>query len=178
MYTARYAEAGQERRAHRQWKLCVHIELTTLQHCYPSAGSCLVCCCHCCTATHTNSCCFAAAALFHSRSYEGATAAAASDSIMVNQGGKRGRRGTVIANSMLTGSTSALPAASRRGSFGTTAQPVGSMALSGNPNGRIQIAQVRRVWLRAGVAAAFCGRVAAKESCSGCIQTGDQTKME
>jgi hypothetical protein len=75
--------------------------------------------------------------------YEGATAAAASDSIMVNQGGKRGRRGTVIANSMMTGSTSALPAASRRGSFGTTSQPVSAMALSGNPNGRIQIAQVR-----------------------------------
>lgn len=80
----------------------------------------------------------------YSNTYEGATSAAASDSIMVNQGGKRGRRGTTIANSMLTASTAALPAASRRGSFGTTAQPVGSMALSGNPNGRIQIAQADR----------------------------------
>jgi hypothetical protein len=77
------------------------------------------------------------------RRYEGATAAAASDAMMVNQGGRRGRRGTVIANSMMTGSTSPLAAASRRGSFGTTAQPVSAMALSGTPNGRIQIAQVR-----------------------------------
>jgi hypothetical protein len=85
----------------------------------------------CCTAASSCSC-----------SYEGATAAAASDSVMVNQGGRRGRRGTVIANSMMTASTAALPRASRRGSFGTTAQPVSAMALSGNPNGRIQIAQV------------------------------------
>jgi hypothetical protein len=85
----------------------------------------------------------AAPHLFVMRRYEGATSASASDSVIVNQGGRRGRRGTVIANSMMTATTGPLPAASRRGSFGTTAQPVSAMALSGNPNGRIQIAQVR-----------------------------------
>jgi hypothetical protein len=50
----------------------------------------------------------------------------------VNQGGKRGNRKTVVANSMLTSSTAAAPKASKAGSFGATAQPVGSLALSGD----------------------------------------------
>jgi hypothetical protein len=65
------------------------------------------------------------------RSYEGATAAALPEALFVNQGGKRGNRKTVVANSMLTSTTGAAPKASRAGSFGATAQPVGSLALSG-----------------------------------------------
>jgi hypothetical protein len=38
----------------------------------------------------------------------------------------------VVANSMLTSSTAAAPKASKAGSFGATAQPVGSLALSGD----------------------------------------------
>uniref|UniRef100_A0A383VSI7 Uncharacterized protein n=1 Tax=Tetradesmus obliquus TaxID=3088 RepID=A0A383VSI7_TETOB len=76
-----------------------------------------------------------------SQTYEGATAAAMPEAIMVNQGGKRGNRKTVVANSMLTATTGFAPKASRTGSFGYTAQPVGSLALSGAANGKIVLAQ-------------------------------------
>ncbi|WIA29753.1 hypothetical protein OEZ86_012228 [Tetradesmus obliquus] len=76
-----------------------------------------------------------------SQTYEGATAAAMPQAVIVNQGGKRGNRKTVIANSMLTSSTAAAPKASKVGSLASTAQPVGSLALSGAANGKITLAQ-------------------------------------
>jgi hypothetical protein len=64
-------------------------------------------------------------------SYEGATAASMPEALIVNQGGKRGNRKTVVANSMLTSTTAPAPKASRIASLASTAQPVGSLALSG-----------------------------------------------
>ncbi len=65
------------------------------------------------------------------QTYEGATAFAGSDSLTVNQGRKK----TVTATSTLTGATSALPRASRAGSYGSTSQPATAVALSGMANG-------------------------------------------
>jgi hypothetical protein len=84
--------------------------------------------------TSSDTCCCSAAGCWLSfccRSYEGATAAAMPEAVVVNQGGKRGNRKTVIANSMLTSSTAPAPKASRIASLASTAQPVGSLALSG-----------------------------------------------
>jgi hypothetical protein len=63
--------------------------------------------------------------------YEGATAAALPEAIQINQGGSRGKRKTVVANSMITSSTPSVPKASEHGSFASTAQPVNALALSG-----------------------------------------------
>jgi hypothetical protein len=64
-------------------------------------------------------------------SYMGATAASMPEALIVNQGGKRGNRKTVVANSMLTSTTAPAPKASQLASLASTAQPVGSLALSG-----------------------------------------------
>jgi hypothetical protein len=63
--------------------------------------------------------------------YEGATAAALPEAIQINQGGSRGRRKTVVANSMITSSTPAVPKVGKHGSLASTAQPVSALALSG-----------------------------------------------
>jgi hypothetical protein len=60
------------------------------------------------------------------------------EAVQVNQGGKRGNRKTVIANSMLTSSTAAAPKASTVGSLASTAQPVGSLALSGEEHTKMK----------------------------------------
>lgn len=75
------------------------------------------------------------------QTYQGATAAAMPEAIVVNQGGKRGNRKTTIAKSMISSSTSAAPKASTIASLASTAQPVGSLALSGAANGKITLAQ-------------------------------------
>ncbi|WIA12302.1 hypothetical protein OEZ86_003255 [Tetradesmus obliquus] len=75
------------------------------------------------------------------QTYEGATAAALPEAIQINQGGTRGKRKTVVANSMITSSTPAVPKASKHGSLASTAQPVTALALSGTATGGVSLAQ-------------------------------------
>lgn len=75
------------------------------------------------------------------QTYEGATAASMPEALIVNQGGRGGNRKTVVANSMLTSTTAPAPKASKIASLASTAQPVGSLALSGTANGKIVLAQ-------------------------------------